>query len=156
MSAQASEKSENVKRSLFNYIVSNYTETALQFQGSEVIDTTALSEWVWFGITGIVARIFMRDASKTEHADLATYLVTAEINVKPTTTITRPSAIADVVRNLLRRPAISVVDYAGAGSGEVGKLNGWGVMSEVELPIENDLRKYVITFQMRYLEKYAI
>ena len=155
MPIQASEKSENVKRSLFAYLTTNYTTTALQLQGSDVVDTTALTEWVWFGIPAVAVRQFIRSYSSVEHADLATYLVTAEINVKPTTAITRIDAIADVIRNLLRRPSISVVDYVGAGNGEVGKLLGQGVMSEVTLPIENDLQKHVITFRMQYLEKYA-
>lgn len=151
----ANERTENVVASLFDYISDNYSETALELQGSNVIDTTAITEWVWFGITGIGPRQFIRHATTTEHGDLASFLVTAEINVKPTTSTIRTFAIADVVRNLLRRPSISVLDYVGGGLGVVGKLLGQGVLSEVKLPIENDLQKHVLTFRMQYLETYT-
>ena len=152
----ANERSENVQRSLYNYIATNYTETALEFEGSNVLDTTAITEWAWFGITGIGPRQFIRHATTSEHGDLATYLVTSEISVKPTTSTTRTFAIADAIRTLLRRPSINVLDYVGGGQGLVGKLLGQGVLSEVKLPIENDLQKHVLTFRMQYLETYTV
>ncbi len=146
---------ENVKRSLFSYIVANYSTTALQLQGSDVLDTTAITEWVWWGLTGVGGRTLARNIRDNSHGELATYLVTAEINVKPTTNITRIDAIADAVRNLLRQVSIPVTDYVG-GTGVVGsKLLGRGVYSEQPFPIENDLQRHVILFRMQFLEIFA-
>ena len=83
MAVQPEERFDNVKRALFDYIESNYTTTAKWFQGSTVLDTTAITEWIWIGIVGVARRRPMRQVSNNI-GNLVTLLVQGIIYVKPT------------------------------------------------------------------------
>ena len=153
MAIQPEERFDNVKRALFDHIETNYTETAKWFQGSNVLDTTTETEWVWFGIAGVARRRPMRQVGNNI-ANLVTLVVQAIIYVKPTETITRISDIRDEVVGVLRKPAIQVVDRAGS-TGNLGKLHGQDILNEVDLGIENDVHQYSITFDYLYLEEFS-
>jgi len=150
---RAEEKFENVKRSLYNHIEANYTETAKDFAGSNALDTTGITEWAWFGITGATGRRFMRHTQATVHGDLVQYLLTVIINVHVTDYVTRIDRIRDVVINLLRRPSIQIVDYVETQA-NLGKLLGQGIFSEGHLDAENDVQRYSLIFLMQYMEEY--
>ena len=153
MAIQPEERQENVKSALFDYIETNYTTTSKWFQGSNVLDTTAISEWVWFGIVGS-SRRFVRQVG-TNMGDLVTFLVQAVIYVKPTETIVRIDRLRDIVVNLLRRVAIQVVDRVGS-AGNLGKLYGQGLVGDVPLGIVDDVDQYSLTFAFSYLEEYSV
>lgn len=153
MAIQPEERFNNVKRALFDYIETNYTETAKWFQGSNVLDTTAITEWVWFGIVAVARRKPMRQVG-SNIANLVTLLVQAIIYVKPTETITRVDAIRDEVVGVLRKPAIQIVDRVGS-TGNLGSLHGQDVINENDLGIENDLHMYQVTFEFDFLEEHS-
>lgn len=146
------ERTENVKRALFDYIATNFTETAIQFQGSNVLDTTAQTEWTWFGITGS-SRRYVRQ-TRSNFGNLVTFFIQAIIYVKPTQSITRIDAIRDAVANLLRKASIQVVDRIG-GTGNLGKLYGREILSDVPLGVENDIMMHSLTFAFDYLEEFS-
>lgn len=154
MAIQPEERFDNVKRALFDYIEINYTETTKWFQGSNVLDTTAITEWVWFGIVGVARRRPMRQVGSSNIANLVTLLVQAIIYVKPTDTITRVDAIRDQIVGVLRKPAIQIVDRVGS-TGNLGSLHGQDVINENDLGIENDLHMYQVTFAFDFLEEHS-
>ena len=153
MAIQPEERFDNIKRALFDYIESNYTTTTKWFQGSNVLDTTAIAEWVWFGIVGVARRRPMRQVSGN-FGNLVTLLVQAIIYVKPTETITRVDALRDVIVGLLRKPAIQIVDKIGS-AGNLGKMYGQDVVNEADLGIENDLHMYQVTFGFNFIEEFS-
>lgn len=153
MPIQPEERFSNIKRALFDYIETNYTETTKWFQGSNVLNTTAITEWVWFGIVGVARRKPMRQVG-SNIANLVTLLVQAIIYVKPTDTITRVDAIRDVVVELLRKPAIQIVDRVGS-AGNLGTLYGQDVINEADLGIENDLQMYQVTLGFDFIEEFS-
>lgn len=152
MAIRAEERFNNVKQSLFNHIESNYTTTTKLFQGSTEIDTTAETEWVWFGIPGVAGRRFVRQVG-SNLGNIVTILVQAIIYVKPTTNITRVEAIRDIVVNLLRRANIQVVDYVG-NNANLGKLYGQDLLDETNLGIVDDTYQYSLLFNLSYLEEF--
>lgn len=153
MAIQPEERFNNIKRALFDYIETNYTETTKWFQGSNVLDTTAITEWVWFGVVSVARRRPMRQVSNN-WGNLVTLLVQAIIYVKPTDTITRVDAIRDVVVGLLRKPAIQIADRVGS-AGNLGTMYGEDVVNEADLGIENDLHMYQVTFAFNFLEEFS-
>lgn len=155
MAIQPGERIENIKRALFNYIASNYSETTIWFQGSNVLDTTGQTEWVWFGIVGS-SRQPMRQIRQdsANMGNLVTFLIQAIIYVKPTETITRIDGIRDVVVNLLRRPIIEVTDRIGS-TGNVGRLAGKEIQTDIALGIENDLNTHSLTFEFDFIEEFS-
>lgn len=153
MAIRAEEKFENVKRSVFNYIETNYTLTAKDFAGSKGLDTTNIDEWVWFGFTGTTARRFMRHSEPTVHGDLVQYLLNVVISKVISDDITGIDRIRDTVVNLLRRPAIQVVDYADTQA-NLGKIVGQGILSEGHIEAENDVPRYSLIFLLQYIEEY--
>lgn len=153
MAIQPEERFDNIKRALFDYIESNYTTTTKWFQGSNVLDTTAITEWIWFGIVGVVRRQPLRQVSNN-FGNLVTLLVQVIIYVKPTETITRVDALRDIVVALLWKPAIQIVDQVGS-AGNLGKLYGQDIVHESDLGIENDLHMYQITFAFDFLEEFS-
>lgn len=153
MAIQPEERFDNIKRALFDYIETNYTTTSKWFQGSNVLDTTAITEWVWFGIVGVPRRRPMRQVGNN-WANLVTIALQAIIYVKPTETITRTDAIRDVLVGILRKPAIQIVDQVGS-TGNLGKMFGQDIESEVDLGIENDLHMYSIVFGFSFLEEFT-
>lgn len=154
MALQPEERFNNIKRALFNHIETNYTETTKWFQGSNVLDTTAITEWVWFGIVATAGRRFLRQVRDSNFGNLTTILVQAIIYLKPTATIIRVDAIRDEVVNVLRRPNIQIVDRVGS-AGNLGKLVGQDILNENDLGIENDLHIYQITFAMDFIEEFT-
>lgn len=153
MAIQPEERFNNVKRALFDYIETNYTETAKWLQGSNVLDTTAITEWAWFGIVGVARRRPTRQIG-SNWSNLVTILVQAIIYVKPKINITRIDAIRDVIVNLLRKPAIQIVDRVGS-AGNLGTMYGQDVVNEADLGIENDLRIYQVTFGFDFIEQFS-
>jgi|CXWL01.1.fsa_nt_gi hypothetical protein len=154
MAIQPEERFDNIKRALFDYIETNYTETAKWFQGSNVLDTTAITEWAWFGIIGVARRRPMRQVGSSNIANLVTLLVQAIIYVKPTATITRVDAIRDEIVGVLRKPAIQIVDRVGS-AGNLGTLYGQDVVNEANLGIEDDLQMYQITLGFNFIEEFS-
>lgn len=147
------ERIENVKRALFDFIETNYTLTTKWFQGSNVLDTTAITEWVWFGITGSDRR-FLRHVRRENLGNLVTFFVSAIVYIKPTETITRIDLIRDTIVNLLRRASVQVVDRVGS-AGNLGKLYGKELLSDIPLGIEDDLDRLSLTFAMEYIEEFS-
>jgi hypothetical protein len=154
MAIQPEERFDNIKRALFDHIETNYTTTTKWFQGSNVLDTTAETEWVWFGIVAVARRRPMRQVGNN-YGNLVTLLVQAIIYVKPTETITRIDAIRDAIVGVLRTPAIQIVDRVGS-TGNLGSLHGQDVISENDLGIENDLHMYQVTFSFDFLEEHSV
>src|SRR5258706_14834480 len=96
---------ENVVRSFYNYVVTNYTETAIYFLGQHVFDTTKLPEWVEFEL-GTAARRFIRHVDGNDPTllgNIVSYYVDAVIYVRPTDNITRIVHIRDLVADLLQQ-----------------------------------------------------
>lgn len=153
MAIQPEERFNNIKQSLFNHIETNYSTTTKLFQGSTEIDTTAETEWVWFGIPGVAGRKFVRQVG-ANLGNIVTLLVQAIIYVKPTTNITRIDAIRDIVVNLLRRASIRVVDHVG-GTGNLGKIYGSDLLDETNLGIVDDIYQYSLLFGFKYLEEFS-
>lgn len=149
------ERSENIKRAIFSYLETNWTITAKEFQGESALDTTAITEWAWFGIVGEAGRHFVRHADGHNLGDLVNYLLECVVNVKPTDTITRINALRDTAVSLLRRASIAVTDTAGGTGAAIGNVVSQGVMAVQPLGIENDVDKMSIIFPFRYLEQYA-
>ena len=147
------EKFENVKRSLISYIETNYTASAKDFAGSNALDTTNITEWVWFGVTGATGRRFMRHSDAARHSDLVQYLLTVIINKHVSDDVVGIDRLRDAVVNLLRRAAITVYDYAGNGA-SISKLLGQGILSEGHIDAENDVQRYSLIFLLQYLEEY--
>ena len=155
MTIIAAERTANVKASLFNYIDTNYTTTAKDFQGSDTLATTAVAEWVWFGIVGEAPAHFLRHTDNNNLGELYYPLLQCLINVKPSVTILRMDTIRDTLENLLRRASISVLDYAGGGNGLIGKLTGEGTPIAQALGRQNDVEMMSILFRFRFLRQYG-
>lgn len=155
MTIIAAERTSNVKASLFTYIESHYTTTAKEFQGSDTLDTTAVDEWVWFGVIGEAQAYFLRHTDNNNLGELYYPLLQCVINVKPSSNILRLDAIRDILENLLRRASISVLDYAGGSNGLVGKLTGEGTPVVQALGKQNDVNVMSVLFRFRFLRQYG-
>lgn len=149
------ERTENLKLALFSFIETNYTLTSKEFQGEIALDTTAIAEWVWFGMVGETGRRFMRHANGNNLGELVDHVLECIIHVKPTSTITRINTIRDTLVALLRRAAITVTDVAGGTNANIGRFISQGILATQALGIENDVDKFSILFNLRWLEQFS-
>lgn len=154
MAIVAEERMRNVKLSLFNHIDQNYTATAKQFQGSNVIDTSSIDEWVWFGVMGTAAGRFFRQVRENRLGGLVTVLLNCTIKLKPTIYFIRMDEIRDLLVNILRRPSIAVVDHTGNGA-TIGRLIGDGLVDDARMGVVDDLDQAVLSFHFHFLEEYT-
>ncbi len=147
------ERMENIVRSLYGHIETNYTLTEKWFGDSNVLDATKLTEWAEFSILSAGAR-FMRQVTESNLGDLTTLLLHVLICQRPTTLVTRTFLIRDTITNLLRRASIQISDYVGGGSA-LGKLVGEGLMIDAFGGRQRDVSRYALTFRFRYLAEYT-
>lgn len=147
------ERTENIVRSLYGHIETNYTLTDKWFADSNVLNTTALTEWVEFSLISSTGR-FMRQVTESTLGDLTTLLLHVLICQRPTAAVTRVNLIRDTIANLLRRASIQILDYVGGGPA-LGKLVGEGLMIDAFAGRERDVSRYALTFGFRYLAEYS-
>lgn len=155
----AEERFENVRRSLYDYIQSNFTASALDFEGSDSFDSVNVNDWVWIGVSS-KRNQFMRQTSPGRMGDLTRFTLHTVIYMKPTNDLMRLDRIADNLENLLRRPSVPIVDYVG-GSGVIGQVIGQGVVGDrlasITIPgsAEEDVRPHILDFEFLFLKEYA-
>ena len=147
------ERTENIVRSLYGHIETNYTLTEKWFGDSNVLDTTTLTEWVEFRMLSATKQ-FMRQVTESTLGDLMSPLLHVLICQRPTTAVTRVHLIRDTIVNLLRRASIQISDYVGSGPA-LGKLVGEGLMVDAFAGRERDVSRYALTFRFRYLAEYT-
>jgi len=150
---------ENVKRSLYAYIQSNFTESAIDFQGSDVFRSKDANDWVWFGVSSRTHQ-FVRSVSDSRSGDIVRFLLHAVVYVKPTEDIMRMEHVADALRDLIPpRAAISVYDHVGTGTA-IGHIVNQGIVADrnaiITIPgsAEGDLPIHIIDFELQYLAEY--
>jgi len=153
MAILAFERFENVRRSLYNHIASNYTLTSFQLQGETDIDTRSIDEWVWFGIQGST-RQFLHHVTSDTYGNLVTFFFTSAIYVKPTDNLSRIDLIRDTIVNLFQRKAIQVTDYVG-NAAAIGRVISNEPPEDVPLGLINDINQHAVTFRMKYLEQFS-
>ena len=147
------ERRENIVRSLYGHIETNYTLTEKWFGDSNVLDTTTLTEWVEFNVLSATEQ-FMRQVTESNLGALTSLLLHVLIYQRPTTAIMRVHLIRDTITNLLRRASIQVSDYVGGGPA-LGKVVGEGLMVDAFAGRERDVSRYALTFRFRYLAEYS-
>ena len=149
----AEEQLSNYWRSFIAYVETNYTTTGKYFVGENELDTTNLTEWVEFIWSSQTPHTFVRHADNAHPGNIMNATIGAIICVKPTSVVGRIVTIRDVVVNLLRRPLIEVLDWAGSKS-VIGSLQGEGLVSDVNLGLDGDINRWSLKFQFRYQEMF--
>lgn len=143
----------NYWRSLVTYIQTRYTLTPIYFSGETQLDTTSITEWIEFIWHTQTSFAFVRHADNAHPGNIIHATMGAIIYVKPTDVVGRIVTIRDVVVDLLRRPFIEVVDWAGTKN-VIGSLQGEGLMNDVALGIREDLNRWSLAFRFSYQEKF--
>lgn len=153
------ERFENVKRSVFQYVQQNYLEAALDYQGAETFNSSAVEEWVWVGISSKTHQ-YIRHIENLRHADLTRFTLHTVSYVKPTANIMRLDRMTDELRSLLRKAIITVYDHVGNGV-EIGQAIGQGIQTDRPVAIlvpgsaEGDIQTHVVDFLFQYLTQYS-
>ncbi len=153
------ERFENVKRSIFGYVQTNYLESALDFQGTKAFNSAAVDDWVWLGVSAQTHQ-YIRHIENNRHADLTRFTIHTVSYTKPTADVMRLDRMTDELRTLLRKATIPVYDHVGNGT-EIGQAVGQGIQTDriigITMPgsAEGDITTHVVDFLFQYLTQYS-
>jgi len=138
----------NIKRSIDGYFNQNLSDTfSIHWEGLPFNNTTK-SEWLMPRIIEFITN-FKRQGSGTQYADDVDIIFSIGIFVKKSN-ITRGGreyAIRDIVSCYFKiGRIITIYDYSGDGSTNVGKMKVRDIITDNILPESNELYNYNLTY----------
>ena len=149
----AEERVSNIKLSLVQYLQEQFTFSPIYFEGELALDTTRLTEWVEFSMPSTNRR-YVRRLPNGRIGNIARYLISMLIHLKPTSNVVRLEQIRDEVVSVLREPTVPVYDYADTGI-QIGDVVGDGLESDGPKFKSNDLYIYPLLFNFRFIEEHT-
>ena len=138
----------NIKRSIDGYFNQNLSDTfSIHWEGLPFNNTTK-SEWLMPRIIEFITN-FKRQGSGTQYGDDIDIIFSIGIFVKKSniTIGGREYAIRDIIAGYFKvGKVITIYDYSGDGSTNVGKMKVRDIITDNILPESNDLYNYNLTY----------
>lgn len=140
----------NIKRSLekyFNDRLNLLESVSINWEGLP-FDNISKTEWVMPRIIDF-SPVYARQGSGTQYADDLNIMFSVNIFVKKSnmTKSGREYALRDIVAKHFRLgKTISIYDYSGDGSTEVGTMKVRDIITDSVMPESNEFYNYVLTY----------